>query len=167
MGDLFDDHFLDPKALYIHSFNLLPIWHDGERQEFISEVTGLLSPIRERQRREPLEVNLVVQGRQKFELKAKEVKRIKLDIGLFYGEDFKETDELIRKRLNKKNDKGIVLLHGLPGAGKTTYLRYLIGKIKKRVLFLSPSVAGNLMNPDFIELLTNNPNTVLDRKSVV
>ena len=53
------------------------------------------------------------------------------------------------------------MLHGLPGAGKTTYLRYLIGKIKKRVLFLSPSLAGNLMNPDFIELLTNNANTVV------
>jgi hypothetical protein len=225
MGDLFDDHFLDPKSLYIYSFNRLPslsyignidgekafgafkekfggkitgvyrydwyelrkkqyqfdttmvlldnfcliefyksyceIWHDGERQEFISEVTGLLSPIKERQRRKPLELNLVVQGRNKLELKAKEVKRTRLDLGLFYGEDFKETDELIRKRLNKKDDKGLVLLHGLPGAGKTTYLRYLIGKIRKRVLFLSPSLAGNLMNPDFIELLTNNPNTVL------
>ena len=58
---------------------------------------------------------------------------------------------MIRTRLSQKNDKGIVLLHGLPGTGKTTYLRYLIGKIKKRVLFVSPSVAGNLMNPDFIE----------------
>jgi ATP-dependent 26S proteasome regulatory subunit len=54
-----------------------------------------------------------------------------------------------------------VLLHGLPGTGKTTYLRYLIGKIKKRVLFLSPSVASDLMNPGFIELLIGNPNTVL------
>ena len=63
--------------------------------------------------------------------------------------------------MSQKKDKGIVLLHGLPGTGKTTYLRYLVGKIKKRVLFLSPSVAGNLMNPDFIELLIENPNTVL------
>ena len=49
-----------------------------------------------------------------------EIKRTKLDLGLFYGEEFRETDTLIRKRLNKKDDKGIVLLHGLPGAGKTT-----------------------------------------------
>jgi ATP-dependent 26S proteasome regulatory subunit len=54
-----------------------------------------------------------------------------------------------------------VLLHGLPGTGKTTYLRYLIGKIKKRVLFVSPSVAGDIMNPDFIQLLVGNPNSVL------
>ena len=70
-------------------------------------------------------------------------------------------DDTICKRLNKKNDKGIVLLHGLPGTGKTTYLRYLIGKTKKRVLFLSPNVAGNLMNPDFLDMLIDNPNTIL------
>jgi predicted AAA+ superfamily ATPase len=45
---------------------------------------------------------------------------------------------VIQQRLRKKEDKGIVLLHGLPGTGKTTYLRYLIGRIKKRVLFVSP-----------------------------
>ena len=68
---------------------------------------------------------------------------------------------MIRKRLSKNKDKGIVLLHGLPGTGKTTYLRYLIGKVKKRVMFLSPNVAGNLMDPDFIEMLIDNPTTVV------
>jgi ATP-dependent 26S proteasome regulatory subunit len=72
-----------------------------------------------------------------------------------------EINEIIQKRLKQKKDKGIILLHGLPGTGKTTYLRYLIGRIKKRILFLSPSIAGNLMNPEFIDLLMDNPNTVL------
>jgi SpoVK/Ycf46/Vps4 family AAA+-type ATPase len=80
---------------------------------------------------------------------------------LYYNDDFKEVDELIRKRLSQQNDKGIVLLHGLPGTGKTTYLRHLVGSVSKRVLFVSPSVAGNLMNPEFIDLLIDNPNAVL------
>ena len=121
----------------------------------------LVNQFKQRQRRQPLEINLIVQNRSTLELKAMEIKRTKLDIDLFYEDDFKETDELIRKRLNAKKDKGIVLLHGLPGAGKTTYIRYLVGKIKKKVLFLSPSIAGNLMNPDFIELLIDNPDTVV------
>lgn len=70
-------------------------------------------------------------------------------------------DAIICKRLNQKKDKGIVLLHGLPGTGKTTYLRHLVGRIKKKVLFLNPSAATNLMDPEFIELLINNPNCVL------
>jgi hypothetical protein len=135
--------------------------HDGSCSEFILELTGLVSQFKERQRRQPLEINLIVQSRNTLDLKAMEIKRTKLDLDLFYEDDFKEVDAVIRARLGRKNDKGIVLLHGLPGTGKTTYLRYLVGKIRKRVLFLSPSVAGNLMNPDFIELLVDNPNTVL------
>ena len=68
---------------------------------------------------------------------------------------------MIRKRLRKNNDKGIVLLHGLPGSGKTSYLRHLVSRIGKKILFLSSSVAGNLMGPDFMELLINNPNSVI------
>jgi hypothetical protein len=137
------------------------ILHDGSNPELIATITELANRFKAKQRRQPLEINLIVQDGNRMQLKAMEIKRTKLEIGLFYEDDFRETDELIRQRLNRKNDKGIVLLHGLPGTGKTTYLRYLIGKIKKRVLFLSPTVAGNLMNPDFIELLINNPNTVV------
>jgi hypothetical protein len=137
------------------------ILHDGQQPDFVDALSAIAVQFKERQRRQPLEINLIVQTRSRLDLKAMEIKRTKLDLDLFYEDDFKETDETIRKRLSQKNDKGIVLLHGLPGTGKTTYLRYLVGKIKKRVLFLSPSVAGNLMNPDFIELLIDNPNTVL------
>lgn len=137
------------------------IFHCGEQDDFMNECTGLVKPFKQRQRREPLEINLIVRGHNGLQLKAMEIKRTKLDIGLFYEDDFAATDDLIRKRLNTKKDKGIVLLHGLPGTGKTTYLRYLVGKIKKRVLFLSPTVAENLMSPDFVELLINNPDTVV------
>jgi hypothetical protein len=137
------------------------ILHDGKSAELVDTLTAMADQYKEKQRRQPLEINLIVEGRGGMALKAMEIKRTKLDIGLFYEDDFKETDEIIRKRLNQKNDKGIVLLHGLPGTGKTTYIRYLVGKIRKRVLFLSPTVAGNLMNPDFIQLLINNPNTVV------
>lgn len=224
-NNVFDDHFLDPKTLFLFCFNVLPslnyigyvdgekafdhfkerfgeniervhqyqwykrkgkkyqfdrtivvmknncvvefddsycqLYHDGRNESFVDDFTMLVNQFKERQRRQPLEINLIVQNRSRLELKAMEIKRTKLDLDLFYEDDFKEIDETIRKRLNQKKDKGIVLLHGLPGTGKTTYLRYLVGKIKKRVLFLSPSVAGNLMNPDFIELLIDNPNTVL------
>jgi MoxR-like ATPase len=51
-----------------------------------------------------------------------EIKRTKLDLIFFYEDDFKAIDETIRKRLNQKKIKGILLLHGLPGTGKTTYL---------------------------------------------
>jgi ATPase family associated with various cellular activities (AAA) len=137
------------------------IYHDGQQDEFIEQCTGLMKVFKERQRRKPLEINLISRGRNGFEFQQLEVKRTKLDLDLFYEDDFKAVNEVISHRLNRNKDRGIVLLHGLPGTGKTTYLRYLIGKIKKRVLFVSPSVAGDITNPDFIQLLISNPNSVL------
>jgi len=77
-----------------------------------------------------------------------DIKKTTLDLGLYYEEDFLETDKVIQNRLGRKNDKGIVLLHGLPGTGKTTYLRYLVGRLKKKVIFLSPAIAENMLNPN-------------------
>ena len=137
------------------------IYHNGLQNDFIDECTMLMKTFKERQRRKPLEINLISRGRNGFEFREIEVKRTKLDLGLFYEDDFKDVNDIICKRLSNDKDKGIVLLHGLPGTGKTTYLRYLIGKIKKKILFLGSGVAGDIMNPDFIQLLVSNPNTVL------
>ena len=137
------------------------IYHNRQQDELVEKIVSVLKKYQERKKRQPLEINLIVRNGYQLGLRDMEIKRTQLDLNLFYEDDFAVVDAVIRKRLGKKKDKGIVLLHGLPGTGKTTYLRYLVGKIKKRVLFLSPSVAGNLMNPEFIELLINNPDTVL------
>ena len=40
------------------------------------------------------------------------------DLALHYGKNFVPTHERVIKNLNKKEGKGIVLLHGVPGSGK-------------------------------------------------
>jgi len=107
------------------------------------------------------EINIITMNSNGLDLKQLTIKPTVLDIDLYYNDDFKAVDKTIKERLAKGNDKGIILLHGLPGTGKTTYLRHLIGSMKKKVLFVSPGVAGNLMNPEFIDLLIDNPNAVL------
>ena len=224
-NDLFDDHFLDTRIVYVDHFHKLPsvnymsqldgeraynvfrekfsdlvlhihqykwfrqkskkfqfgctvviltnncivefddcyceILHDGNNEGFLNEMMILLKQFREKKKREPQEINLVVQNGRSLELRSMEIKRTRLNLGLFYEDDFIEVDEIIRKRLRKKHDRGIVLLHGLPGTGKTTYLRHLVSSIKKRILFLSPSAAGHLVSPEFIQLLIDNPETVM------
>jgi ATP-dependent 26S proteasome regulatory subunit len=106
-------------------------------------------------------MNIITLTSSGLELKQLPVNPVALDIDLYYNNDFKEVDSIIRERLSSENDKGIVLLHGLPGTGKTTYLRHLTGSVKKKILFVSPAVAANLMNPEFIDLLIDNPNAIL------
>ncbi|CAF1203885.1 unnamed protein product [Didymodactylos carnosus] len=60
------------------------------------------------------------------------------DMSLNYGQQFVPVHEKIIKNLNKKDGKGIVLLHGIPGSGKTHYIRYLIHEIKDKTLIYVP-----------------------------
>jgi ATP-dependent 26S proteasome regulatory subunit len=62
--------------------------------------------------------------------------------------------------LSKKNDKGLVLLHGKPGTGKTSFIRYLIASVKKNVIFLPPNMASAITNPNLISVLIDNPNSI-------
>jgi SpoVK/Ycf46/Vps4 family AAA+-type ATPase len=78
-----------------------------------------------------------------------------------YNDDLVELHSKIVKTLNKKNESGLFLFHGTPGTGKSTYIRYLIGCIKKRVIFLSPMIAGNLSSPHFMKIILENSNSVL------
>ena len=137
------------------------ILHQENDAAFVESLSDFLKKFKQRKKADPREINLIVKSYDGLELRSMDIKRTKLDLNLFYDDDFKEVDETIRKRLNKNNDKGIVLLHGLPGTGKTTYLRHLIGKIKKKVMFLSPDLAGSLTDPSFIQLLIDNPNSVI------
>lgn len=138
------------------------IFYPNHRFEMADGLLSALSEFKLPEKQQDFEINIITfSASDGLGLKQLEIKPTVLDTGLYYNDDFGEVDEVIRKRLSQPNDKGIVLLHGLPGTGKTTYLRHLVGNMTKRVLFVSPSVAGNLMNPEFIDLLIDNPNAVL------
>lgn len=137
------------------------ILYPNNKYNETNSLINIFSTYKLPQKQEAYEINIITLSKEGLELKQVEIKPTLLDIEKFYNDDFREVDEIIKARLNRENDKGIILLHGLPGTGKTTYLRHLIGGLKKKVLFVSPSVAGNLMNPEFIDLLIDNPNSVL------
>ena len=86
----------------------------------------------------------------------------KTDIELNYGSEFSKVHEVIVESLNKPNGKGIILLHGDPGTGKTSYIKYLTSLIKeKQVLFVPPSMAEMLSEPSIIPFLMDHRNSIL------
>lgn len=85
-----------------------------------------------------------------------------IDLELNYGSKFSKIHDVIVQRLNKDYDKGIILLHGDPGTGKTTYIKYLTGLIKnKDILFIPPSMAEMLSEPSIIPFLMEHKNSIL------
>ncbi|HTN05186.1 AAA family ATPase [Agriterribacter sp.] len=137
------------------------ILYSNDQHAFAGSLLKILADYKHPEKFQEFEINIITLSNGSLELKPLPLKPTVLDIDLYYNEDFKAVDKLICDRLNQQSDKGIVLLHGIPGTGKTTYLRHLVGGLTKKVLFLSPSVACNLMNPEFIDLLIDNPNAIL------
>jgi hypothetical protein len=141
--------------------NHLHIYYQRKAETTITMLVNQLLQFKEEVKIGEFNINVISKTSGGMELKQLSILPTELDIDLYYNDDFKAVDHIIRGRLSKEKDKGIILLHGLPGTGKTTYLRHLVGTLQKKVLFVSPTVAGDLMDPDFIDLLMDNPNAVL------
>lgn len=83
-----------------------------------------------------------------------------LDLELNYGTGFTKVHETIMDKLAKKK-AGLLLFHGIPGSGKSTYLKYLTSVINREFIFIPVGMAGQLASPDFISLLTEKKEAVL------
>lgn len=106
-------------------------------------------------------INLIKFEFGQYDLYEYEVKHSDVDIETNYDDDFLVVHNVIVERLNTDHDKGIVLLHGLPGTGKTNYLRYLTSILKKRIIFVPPSMSEMLMEPSLIPFLMEHKNSIL------
>jgi hypothetical protein len=129
----------------------------------IAKVETIISGIKkfkERKTKRKPEISLLINTHFGIDTKTLKILKPKLNIEDNYNDDFAEVHQTIVKRLSKKNDKGIVLLHGKSGTGKTFYIRYLISTLNKKVIFLPPNMAGTITNPDLISILIDNPNSI-------
>ena len=102
----------------------------------IDEIISGIKKFKKRKVFNQPEISLLINTRNGIDTKSLKITRPKLNIEDNYNDDFKEIHQTIMKRLSKKNDKGLILLHGKPGTGKTSYIRYLISTLKKEVIFL-------------------------------
>jgi len=107
------------------------------------------------------EINIIRTEEFKLKLEPFEIKKPVLNIEDNYNDDFKPIHEQIVKKLNIKNESGLTLLHGLSGTGKTTYIRYLVTHISKKIVYVPPEIAFNFASVDFLNLMINYPDSVL------
>jgi hypothetical protein len=108
------------------------------------------------------QIYLVSQDRNGFDLEEFDIENPTLDLESNYGSDFVPVSNKIVTELNKNNNRGLVLLHGEPGTGKTTYIKWLVSQIKdKNVIFVPPFLTEAITSPEFIPFLAQNNNSVL------
>jgi hypothetical protein len=118
------------------------------------------------------EISLIsIDGRGNYYLNNKVIKSpVFTDLDIHYGKGFSEFYDNLLERL-KTTSKGLVILYGDPGTGKSQTIRKLIYDLgkkytekNKRVVYLSPKDITFLLDANFITFLcdlTNNKNDEL------
>ena len=84
-----------------------------------------------------------------------------INLELHYNDDFPAVHDRLVGLLAQPKSKGLILLHGDPGTGKTTYIKYLSSLVKKDMLILPPYMTNYLTSPEIIPFLLDNKDSVL------
>jgi hypothetical protein len=86
-----------------------------------------------------------------------------MDVELNYGKEWKDKHQHLFDVLTSDKKKGIVLLHGEPGTGKSMYIRHLSSLLHehKEVIYMPNQLINSLTDPNFLPLMTDHPGSVL------
>lgn len=104
---------------------------------------------------------LLLKEQNDLVFKHQTIKPYQLDLAIMYNDDFLPVHQKIKDELTH-GKKGVVLLHGLAGAGKTNYIKWLTAQVPdKDFIFVPNNLIGALAEPQFMSLLIEKKNSVL------
>ena len=135
------------------------ILYDCSQEEEASELAIQFKKFIKRKRKTQ-EICMVINGYKGLDTTGLKIKKPLMDIAKNYNDDLNPLHQKLVSHLMQRDTSGLILFHGLPGTGKSTYIRYLIRSINKKVIFMPPGLAGNLDAPSVANLLISNANTV-------
>ena len=96
-----------------------------------------------------------------FFLSEFKIKKHEINITENYNDELVELNPHILEFLNSKDNNGIILFHGLPGGGKTSYIRSLISTSSSRFIYVPNNLFCHISDPEFIDCISTYPNSVV------
>lgn len=111
------------------------------------------------EQRQDARVKLVGYANSDFYTIDSKIKATTVDIKKNYNDDFAEEYKKLTDFV-KQRESGLALASGLAGSGKTTLLRHLITNIPANYIFITPSIASYIGNPEFVGFLQEQKNSV-------
>lgn len=82
------------------------------------------------------------------------------NISKYYKDDFKSVHDNMVESL-KRQESGLYLLHGEPGTGKTTYIKYLSSLVQRDFIYIPVALIEMLSDPSFMPILLKRKHSVL------
>jgi hypothetical protein len=107
-------------------------------------------------------INMLIKRAGGYDLYPMKLKKgLDINISANYNDDFEPVHKVIFDSLNEETRAGLVLLHGIPGSGKSYYLRYLANTVKKNMIYIPPYLTEFLTTPEMLPFLMSYPDSIL------
>lgn len=140
---------------------LMHVFHKIDDKRELDRIQEYLNNNTSQERKSFKQISIVLQTTSGFTFKKHNINPLSVDIDTMYNDDFGPVYDHIEDSLMNTN-KGIVLLHGDPGTGKTNLIKHLTTRIKdKQFVFIPVTLIGALADPSFIGELIDNRGSIL------
>ena len=155
-------HYSDDEYVHIGTFTLLgPSEHSGKRdKDFENNIEFYLEMCQLEDQPDKPSISMIEVSREgyyqigsypvedNFEIN---------DLDLNYGYGFSEFHEQLMERIKTEN-RGLVLFHGVPGTGKTYYIRHLLRRMvlsQKFVIYMPPNMVDQMSEPRLMTFISH------------
>lgn len=140
---------------------VMQVHYDSSDSNAINNVQQLFTRYLHKYVSSEARISILVKQGQDLEFKHHTIKPYKINLNTMYNENFLSVHQKIQDELTN-GSKGVVLLHGIAGSGKTNYIKWLTSQIpEKDFIFVANNMIHLLVDPAFINLLLNKKNSVI------
>lgn len=113
---------------------------------------------------------VLTRSKGEFRTRTVDVEWTEADLNVNYNDDLIGVDNLIQNAIKEKTS-GLILLHGIPGTGKTSYIKTLLSRnMEENFIFIPNDFVDEMLKPAFITFLIAQKNSTLvveDAESVI
>ena len=103
---------------------------------------------------------VLVQERGSITSQNVQIEAFDVDLAKNYNDDLQPVDDLIGEAIEQKNS-GLILFHGIPGTGKTSYIKSLVTRYPdERFVFIPNDFVQAMLQPHFLSYLMDQRNAV-------
>ncbi|OOS26478.1 ATPase [Moraxella porci DSM 25326] len=142
-------------------YSVVRLAYNSQKADALTKIRAFYEAYLEKYISSEAKISLLLKEGQDLVFKSHTIKPLALDLATMYNDDFLPVHQKIKESLSDGN-KGLVLLHGLAGSGKTNYIKWLTAQIpNKNFIFVPNNLIGALAEPQFMSMLIDNKNSVL------
>jgi hypothetical protein len=103
-------------------------------------------------------INFILKGTGGYNLRSAKLPKRNINVEENYNDNL-NTKKIVENL--KKDHSGIYMFHGIPGTGKSNYIRFLKTQVKKDFIFVPIEIARCLDSPELFDLFLKNPDSIL------